>query len=169
MNAKVSVFLICVEAIRYLLSFDLHVPLRIFLTVLLRDDTHMTSMKIVQFSRPPTHPCPSTFKFLHPLDLGRLISNEPPSTNDSQSIKRKHNPRMTIIFYQVLFINNYSHFWYSFCNEPALFAQLENVNDLWNNNRTVHVNNETKTQTKPSHVTFIMTRRSIIRFNPQTM
>ena len=36
----------------------------------------MTSMKIVQFSRPPTpliHPHP---KFFQPLDLGRPISNE---------------------------------------------------------------------------------------------
>ena len=37
----------------------------------------MTSMKIVQFSRPPTplvhlHP-----KFFHPLDRGRPISNDP--------------------------------------------------------------------------------------------
>ena len=39
----------------------------------LRDDTHMTSMKVVQFSKPPTH-CPS--KFFHPLDLGRSISNK---------------------------------------------------------------------------------------------
>ena len=69
----------------------------------LRDDTHMTSMKIVQFSRPPkplVQLCP---KFFHPLDFQRLISNEPlPSPNDKQSIKRKHNPRMTIICYQVL-------------------------------------------------------------------
>ena len=37
----------------------------------------------------------------HPLDLGRPISNDPPSpsSNDSQSIKRKHNPKMTIIYY----------------------------------------------------------------------
>ena len=62
----------------------------------------MTSMKIVQFSRPP-----NLFVFLrpiffHPLDLGHPISNEPPSTNHNQSVKTKHNPRMTIICYQVL-------------------------------------------------------------------
>ena len=45
----------------------------------LRDDTHITSMKIVQFQ---TNPCP------------------PP--NDSQSITRKHNPRLAIISYQVV-------------------------------------------------------------------
>ena len=58
-----------------------------------RDDTHMTSMKIVQFSRS-----------FNPLDLGRPILSEPPPPppNDNQSIKRKHNPGMNIICYQVL-------------------------------------------------------------------
>ena len=37
--------------------------------------------------------CP---KFLHFLDLEHPISNKPPSPNNNQSIKRKHNPRMTI-------------------------------------------------------------------------
>ena len=32
------------------------------------------------------------------------------------------------------FIYNYSLFWYSFCNQPDLFAHLENINKLWNNN-----------------------------------
>ena len=41
--------------------------------IALRDDTQMTSMKIVQFSRPPTplvhlHP-----KLFHPLDVGSPI------------------------------------------------------------------------------------------------
>ena len=53
------------------------------LKLLVRDDTHMTSMKIVQFSRLPTplvnthlvNLCP---KFFHPLHLGRPISNESP-------------------------------------------------------------------------------------------
>ena len=76
---------------------------------------------------------------------------------------------MTVICYQVLFINNYSHFWYSFCNESALFAQPENVNKLRNNNRTVDVNNATKTKAKSSHVTFKLTTRSIVQFSPKTM
>ena len=62
----------------------------------------MMPMKIVQLSRPPTplvHLCP---KLVHPLDLGRPILNVPHSPNDNQSIKRNHNPRMTIICYQVL-------------------------------------------------------------------
>ena len=60
----------------------------------------MTSMKTVQFSR-GSIPCPSTSEIL-PLDLGGSISNEPLIPNDNQSVKRKHNPRMTIICYQVL-------------------------------------------------------------------
>ena len=59
----------------------------------------MPSMKLVQFSRPPTHFVHLRPKFFHPLDLGRPISNEPPSPNDNQSIKRQRNPRMTIICY----------------------------------------------------------------------
>ena len=64
----------------------------------------MSTIKIVQFSRPPpptslVHLRP---KFFHPLDLGHPNSNEPPSPNDNQPIKRKHNTRMTSICYQVL-------------------------------------------------------------------
>ena len=44
-----------------------------------RDDTQMTSMKTVQFSRPPTPLVQLRPKFFHPLVLRRLISNEPPS------------------------------------------------------------------------------------------
>ena len=40
-----------------------------------RDDTHVTSMKVVQFSGPTT-PCPSTSKIIPPLDLDLPISNE---------------------------------------------------------------------------------------------
>ena len=66
----------------------------------------MTSMKIVQFSRPLTRLVHIRPKFFHPLDVGRQISNDAtpssfPSPNDNQSIK-KNNQRMTIICYQVL-------------------------------------------------------------------
>ena len=65
-------------------SFSLWVSLKNFGKVLkikfiLRDDTHITSMKIVQFSRlhaPIIHIRP---KFFHPLDLRRPISNKLPS------------------------------------------------------------------------------------------
>ena len=40
-----------------------------------RDDTHMTSMKIIQFSRPPTPLVHLPPKFFHPLDLGRPFPN----------------------------------------------------------------------------------------------
>ena len=64
----------------------------------IRDYTFMTSMKIVQFSTLPNPHVHQRPKFFHPLDLGRPISNEPPSSsNDNQSIKRKHNPKMTIM------------------------------------------------------------------------
>ena len=44
--------------------------------IYVRDDTHMTAMETVQFSRPPNslvylHP-----NFFHSLDLGRPISNK---------------------------------------------------------------------------------------------
>ena len=55
---------------------------------LVRDDTHMASMRIVQFSRPPlpSSPRPRFFKL---LDLGHPISNEPPppSPNDNHQLK----------------------------------------------------------------------------------
>ena len=35
---------------------------------------------------------------------------------------------------------HYSHFYYSFCKQPVLFVQLENIHKLWNNNCTVHLN-----------------------------
>ena len=36
-------------------------------------------------------------KFFHPLDFRRPISNNPASSNDNLSVRRKHNPRMTIM------------------------------------------------------------------------
>ena len=57
-------------------------------------------------------------------------------------------------YYEISFICNYSPFWYSFCNQPVLFAQLRNVNKLWNNNRTVQLNkrNQNKIKTKLRHI-----------------
>ena len=57
---------------------------------------------------------------------------------------------------------------YSICNQPILFAQPENVNKLWNKNRTVHVNkrNQNKSKAKPSNVTFKLISHSIVRFSP---
>ena len=53
-------------------------------------------------------------------------------------------------YHEMFFIYSYSPFWFSVCNKPVLFAQLENVNKLWNNNRTVHVNerNQNKNNTE---------------------
>ena len=59
---------------------------------------------------------------------------------------------------------------YSICNQPVLFEQLENVNKLWNNNRTVHVNEQNQNKKKKtSHVTFKLTTHSMLQFSPQTM
>ena len=44
----------------------------------LRDDTHMTSMKIVKYLRPPTTLVHLRQKFFNPLDLGRPIQANPP-------------------------------------------------------------------------------------------
>ena len=75
-----------------------------FIHFIHRDDTHMTSMKIIQFSRPPTPfsiYVQNSFTLLI-LDV-QFQTNPPPlPLNDKQSIKRKHNPRMTIICYQIL-------------------------------------------------------------------
>ena len=45
----------------------------------LRDDTHLTALKIVQFSRPPTPLVQLRPIFFYPFNLGRPISNENPS------------------------------------------------------------------------------------------
>ena len=58
-------------------------------------------------------------------------------------------------YHEMSFNYNYPYFQYSFCYQPVLFAQLENGNKLWNNNR--------------SHVTFKLTTGSIVPFSPQTM
>ena len=147
----------------------------------------MTSMEIIQFSKPPTLSFIYVKTSSNPLTLDIQFQTNPPSSSGNQSIQIKHNPRMTLICYQVLpsafifsinllisssfhltFLHlaeaslsacswlytlvcevvqkyhemyfTYNHFQYSFCNQPALFAQGENVNKLWNNNRTMHVN-----------------------------
>ena len=55
---------------------------------------------------------------------------------------------------QNFFVCNYSHFWYSFCNQLVLFARLENVSKPWNNSRTVQVKerNQNKSKTKSRHI-----------------
>ena len=57
-------------------------------------------------------------------------------------------------YQEMHFIYNYSRFYYSFCNQPVLFAQLDNVNKLWNNSCTVLVTerNQNKNKTKSRHI-----------------
>ena len=62
-----------------------------------RDDTHMTSMKIVQFSGPTTHLSIYVQNYSTPWPWSSNFKrNPPPSPNDNQSVKRKQNPKMTI-------------------------------------------------------------------------
>ena len=58
-----------------------------------RDDTHMTFMKIVQFSRPPTSLVHPRQKLFHPLQFGRQISSELTTSPHLQmiTIKLKEN------------------------------------------------------------------------------
>ena len=63
----------------------------------------MTSMKVIQFSRPSSPLVYLCQKIFHSLDLGRLISDEPPSLQMiTNQLKKKHKPRKTIICYEVL-------------------------------------------------------------------
>ena len=133
----------------------------------------MTPMNIVQFSRAPPPLSIYVQNSSIPLTLDVQFQTNPhPSPNDNQSIKRTHNPRIpfftsfhlaeaspstfsslyTLVcavvlkYHKMYFIYNYSHFWYSFCNQPVLLAQLENVNKLWNNNHAHRNQNKNKTK-----------------------
>ena len=60
----------------------------------------MTSMKIDKFSRPLTPFSINVQNSFTPLALDvQFQTNLPPSPSDNQSIKRKHNPKMTIIYH----------------------------------------------------------------------
>ena len=62
----------------------------------------MTSMEIIQFSRPPTPLFIYVQKSSNLLILDVQFQTKAPSPNGNQSIQIKHNPRMTLICYQVL-------------------------------------------------------------------
>ena len=55
-------------------------------------------------------------------------------------------------------------FQYSFCNQPVLFSQLENVNKLWKNNSTMQVSERNQRKSKAK---FKFTR--VVRFSPLTV
>ena len=68
-----------------------------------RDNKHMTSMKIAQLSRPPTPLSMYVQNSSTPLTLGiQFQTNHLPAPNEDQSIKRKHNRRMIMVYYHVL-------------------------------------------------------------------
>ena len=105
-------------------------------------------MKIIRFSRPPTLLVHLRPKFFHLVDLGHPISNDSPSSlpisNESllSALSWLYNLKCAVVqnYHKMSFIYNYSHFQYSFCNQPVLLAQLENVNKLWKSNHTLNVN-----------------------------
>ena len=57
-------------------------------------------------------------------------------------------------YHEISFIYNCLHIFSAHFPQPVLLAQLENVNKLWNNSRTVHVNeqNQNKNKTKSRHI-----------------
>ena len=69
-----------------------------------RDDTYMTSMKIVQFSGPPTPVSIYVQNSSTPLtlDVEFQMNTVPPFQMITNLLKKKHNPRMTFMCYQVL-------------------------------------------------------------------
>ena len=99
---KYRIFALCKQTFFRYITWNLAVIFK-----LIREDKHLTSIKIIQFSRPPP-PCPSTSK-IHPppwpctSNFKRTPPPLPPPyplQYRLQSVKRKHNPRMTIICYQ---------------------------------------------------------------------
>ena len=50
--------------------------------------------------------------------------------------------------HEISFTYNHLDFQYSFCNQRILFVQFENMNKLWNNKRTVHVNERNQNNKK---------------------
>ena len=101
----------------------------------------MTSMKIVQFLKTPTHLFIYVQTSSIPLTLDVRFQTPSPlhSPNDNQSKE------------------NIIQGW-------LLFAQLENVNKLWSNNRTAQMNKQDQSKNKSkSRVTFI--QRYEFRYN----
>ena len=172
----------------------------IYFSNLIWEDTHMTSTKIVQFSRPPTSLVHLHSIFFHPLDLGHPISNEPILEMITNQLKENviqgwlFRSFLQVSFrFQYQFINlvllsfdlssfRWSHticffvpLYSCVCSCPKisllfiiihifsthfvvnlfyLHNNLETIIKLWNNNRTVHVNerNQNKNKTKSRHI-----------------
>ena len=82
------------------LNYNSHIysyksPFIPFLSFLTRDDTHITSMKIFRFQ---DNPLPfSNYVQNSPWPWTSDFKEAPPSPNNNQSVKRKNNPRMTIM------------------------------------------------------------------------
>ena len=66
-----------------------------------------------------------------------------------------------------IYVHNFSTPWPWTSNFKWISPTL--YNKLWNNNRRCIWRNKIKTKAKPSHDTFKLNTRSIVRFNPQKM
>ena len=118
--------------------------------------------KLSNFQDPHTPSYPSTSKILPPPWpwTSNFKWTSPPISNESLTVCLFvalyfcvcSCPKIsrTVFFIYILLI-----FWVLiFCNQPVLFAQLENVNKLWKSNRTVqvHKRNQSKNETKSCHI-----------------
>ena len=81
----------------------------------LRDNTHMTSMKIVQFSRSPTPFVHLRPKFFHSLDLGCPISRNPPLQMIINQLK-ENTIQVWLLYVIRSFLRVGSHFQYQLNN-----------------------------------------------------
>ena len=68
-------------------------------------------------------------------------------------------------YHKLSFIYNCSYFQYSFCNQPFLFAKLENVNKQWNNNRTINVNERNQSKNKKIKSRHIQIDQCVLLFD----
>ena len=73
----------------------------------------MMSMKILQFSRPPTPSCLSASE-IPPISrpwTSNFKRTLPPSPTDNKSVKRRHNPKITIMLSGTSFRSAFFFIW----------------------------------------------------------
>ena len=139
-----------------------------YLLTSLKDDTHMTSIKIVQFSRPPTLLFIYVQNSSSPLIVEVQFQTNPSSPLQVVTNQLKANiiqewplyvtssfPQVGFRF-QCQFINLV---WLSFSLPGFPFYFFSPC--MWIN--------EIKTKAKPNHVIFKVTTHSIVRYSPQRM
>ena len=136
---------------------------------MVRDNTHMTSMKIIQLSRVPTALLHLRPKFSTPLTLDVQFQMNPPSPHLQVITNQlKENIIQESLLYVIRsFLQVGFHFQYQLINPVWLSFRLSGFPfDFFSPYMRT---NEIKTRIKPSHVIFKLITRSIVRFSPQTM